>query len=97
MRTMFARDERQTSVDRAGDRLAYLVVSYGALLIAAYRSLVERQPTWDLLALVILGGLVGWAYRAANRVVDRQGILLLGITIVVAAAVALAAMQLDSR
>ena len=97
MRTLFARDERQTSADRAGDRLAYLVVSYGALAIAAYRSLVERQATWDLLGLVILGGLVGWAYRAANRVVDRQGLLLLGITIIVAAGVALAATQLGSR
>jgi hypothetical protein len=35
-------------------------------VIAAYRSFVERQVTWDLLTLVIVGGLVGWAYRAAN-------------------------------
>ena len=91
MRTLLARDERQVTVDRAGDRLAYIVVSYGTLVIAAYRSFVERQATWDLLALVILGGLVGWGYRAANRVVDRQGMVLLGITIIIAAAVAIAA------
>ena len=97
MRTMLARDERQVSVDRAGYRLAYIVVSYGALLIAAYRSFVERQATWDLLALVIVGGLVGWAYRAANRVLDRQTMLLVGATMAVAVAVALAAAVLVGR
>ena len=97
MRTLFARDERQVSVDRAGDRLAYIVVSYGALVIAAYRSFVERQATWDLLALVIVGGLVGWAYRAANRVLDRPTMLLLGLTVAVAAGLAIATTFLIGR
>jgi hypothetical protein len=97
MRTLLARDERQVSVDRAGDWLAYIVVSYGALVIAAYRSFVERQATWDLLALVIVGGMVGWAYRAAKRVLDRQAMLLLGLTIAVAAGLAIATTFLLGR
>jgi hypothetical protein len=97
MRTLLARDERQVTVDRAGDRLAYIVVSFGALVIAAYRSFVEGQATWDLLALVLVGGLVAWTYRAANRVVDRPSTILLGITVLIAAAVAIAAALLTGR
>ena len=58
MRSLFVRDEREAAVEQGGDRLAYIVVSYGLLLIVAYRSFVERQASWDLLALV-----VGWRDR----------------------------------
>jgi hypothetical protein len=43
MRNLFVRDEREAAVEQGGDRLAYLVVSYGLLLVVAYRSLVEQQ------------------------------------------------------
>jgi hypothetical protein len=87
MKQLLARDEREASVDRAGDRLAYLVVSYGLLLVVAYRSFVERRPSWELLALVIVGGLVGTAYRLWHRAFTREAALVIGLTIVVALAV----------
>jgi hypothetical protein len=87
MKQLLARDEREASVDRAGDRVAYLVVSYGLLLVVAYRSFVERQPSWELLALVIVGGLVGTAYRLWHRAFTREAALVIGLTIVVALAV----------
>jgi hypothetical protein len=52
------RDERETSVDQAADRLAYLVLSFGLLAIAAYRSFVAREGSWDLIGLVVIGGTV---------------------------------------
>jgi hypothetical protein len=87
MKQLLARDEREASVDRAGDRLAYLVVSYGLLLVVAYRSFVDRQPSWELLALVIVGGLAGTAYRLWHRAFTREAALVIGLTIVVALAV----------
>jgi hypothetical protein len=49
------------------------------------------------LVLVIVGGLVGWAYRAANQVLDRGAMLLLAVTIAVAAGVAVAVTLLVGR
>jgi hypothetical protein len=88
MRTLLTRDERQMDVDRAADRLAYISVSFGLLAITAYRSLARDQAAWELLAVVILGGVVGWMYRAAHGVVDRRSALLAGLTFLAAAAVA---------
>ena len=74
MRNLFVRDEREAAVEQGGDRLAYLVVSYGLLLIVAYRSLVERQASWDLLALVVLGGIVSVGYRMSRRALSRNAL-----------------------
>jgi drug/metabolite transporter (DMT)-like permease len=81
------RDERESTIDRAGDRLAYLVLSYGLLLIVAYQSLVERRAAWDLLGLVVLGGVVGFAYRFWHRALTRNSAVLVGVTILVAVVV----------
>ena len=72
MNHLVSRDERESSVDRTGDRLAYLVLSFGLLVIVAYRSFVDGAASWDLIGLVILGGLVGTLYRLARRAVSRE-------------------------
>ncbi|HET9519578.1 MAG TPA: hypothetical protein VFO73_00865 [Candidatus Limnocylindrales bacterium] len=84
MKTLLARDEREAAVDRAGDRLAYLVLSYGLLLIVAYRSFVDGQSSWELLALVVAGGGVGAAYRIAQRTATREALILVGLTFLAA-------------
>lgn len=88
MRNLFARDEREASLDRGGDRLAYLVLSYGLLLVVAYRSFVERQASWELVALVVLGGAVSAGYRLWHRDFTREAAMVLGLTFLVAIAVA---------
>ena len=94
MDRLIPRDERETSVDQAADRLSYLVLSFGLLAIVAYRSIVDREASWDLLGLVIISGLVSTGYRVRRRVASRRWqLLLLGtaaIALVVAMVVALA-------
>jgi hypothetical protein len=93
MDRLVARDEREMSVDRAADRLAYLVLSFGLLVIVAYRSIVDGVASWERLALVLLGGAVGAIYRLSHGVLTRQAALVLaaavGIAFLVAAFVAL--------
>lgn len=84
MRSLFVRDEREAAVEQGGDRLAYIVVSYGLLLIVAYRSFVERQASWDLLALVVAGGIVSVGYRVWRRGLSRSALVLVGLTIAIA-------------
>lgn len=88
MTTLVTRDERETRIDLAADRIAYLVVSYGLLLIVAYRSFVNGEAAWDLIGLVILGGIVGLAYRARQGVALGRWTLTLLATMGIAAAAA---------
>jgi hypothetical protein len=94
MTTLVPRDERETGIDLAADRIAYLVVSYGLLLIVAYRSFVNSDAAWDLIGLVILGGVVSLVYRMRQGVVSGRWTLLLvatmGLAIMVAGVVAIA-------
>ena len=82
------RDERTLAVENAGYRWSYLVLSFGALAIAAYRSLARGEATWDLLALVVFAGVVNAAYQASLQVLHKQWVVMSVITLVVAAAVA---------
>ena len=88
MTSLMPRDERETQIDRAADRVAYLVVSYGLLASVAYRSFVNRDVSWDLLGLVVLGGTVGLAYRLRQGVVSGRWTLMLAVTVVIAFVVA---------
>lgn len=88
MNPLMVRDEREISVDQAADRLSYLVLSFGLLAIVAYRSFAGGEAPWDLLGLVVLGGLVGTAYRIQKRAVSRRWGLLLVLTVAVALALA---------
>ena len=95
MHTLLARDEREASIDRTADRFAYLVISYGVLAIIAYRSFVDGQASWDLLGLVVLGGVVGAAYRGLHGALGRRAVVVLAITVLVALAVAVMAIRLS--
>jgi hypothetical protein len=88
MNRLMMRDEREVSVDQAADRLSYLALSFGLLAIVAYRSFVDREASWDLLGLVLLGGLVGTLYRVWQRAVSRRWAVVVAGTVAVALAVA---------
>lgn len=91
MNHLVPRDEREQSIDHAADRLAYLVLSFGLLAIVAYRSLADGASSWDLLALVVLGGVVGTLYRMARRAVSREWVIMAAGTAVVALILAVVA------
>ena len=87
MNAFIARDERETAVDHAADRLSFLVLAYGLLAVAAWRSF-NGDPTWDLLGLIIGAGAIGLVYRLSKGVVTRAWTVVAAGTIVAAAIVA---------
>jgi hypothetical protein len=89
MKIPFVRDERTTSVENASYRLAYLVMSFGLLLSVIYRSLILRDSSWDLLALVLLGGLVAAFYQGTHRILTRHWASVALATAIAAALIAL--------
>lgn len=84
------RDERTVAVENAGYRLAYHALSFGLLGLAAYRSMALGQAAWDLLALVVLGGVLNAAYQGWHRVLYRRWVVMTIVTFVIAALVAVA-------
>ena len=82
------RDERSTAVENASYRVAYMVMSYGALSIVTYRGFVLQQSSWDLLALVVLGGAVATIYQGSNKVLSRNWVIATIATLILAAILA---------
>jgi hypothetical protein len=62
------RDERTVVVENASYRWAYMFVTFGLLVLVVYRSYVHNESPWDLMALVILGGLLSAAYQWFHKV-----------------------------
>jgi hypothetical protein len=87
MRTLVQRDEREVAVDHAADRLSFLVLAYGTLAVVVLRSF-RGESSWDLLALVVVAGAAGLAYRRRQGVVSRTWFLVAVATSIAAAIVA---------
>ena len=86
--TLVQRDERTTAIEYAGFRWSYLVLSFGLLIIVAFRSFVNHESSWDLLALVVLGGVVNTAYQGMHRVLYKRWVVLAVGTLIIAAVLA---------
>ena len=84
------RDERTVAVENAGYRWSYLFLSFGLLVLVAYRSWFRHEQPWDLFALVILGGGIHSVYTGAHRVLSRRWAVVTARTALVAAAAAAA-------
>jgi hypothetical protein len=81
------RDERTVAVEHAGYRWSYLTLSFGLLFITAYRSFAFGDASWDLLALVVVGGVVNTGYQAARRVLYPRWFVMALVTVAAAALV----------
>ena len=65
------KDERTTVVEHASYSLAYKFVGFAILFDVAYRAYVKGETSWDLLAILILSGLLTTAYQIKNKIVNK--------------------------
>jgi hypothetical protein len=88
------RDERTVAVENASYRWAYLLLTYALLVDVMYRSLVRHEATWDLMALVVVGGAVCTVYQARHKILAHgwvmKAVLVACIAGVIAAVLAMA-------
>lgn len=82
------RDERTVIIENAGYRWAYLFLSFGLLILVAFRSFINHESPWDLLLLVVLGGVVGTAYQGWNRVLSKHWVVASLLAVVMAMIIA---------
>ena len=82
------RDERTVALENKAFRWAYGLLSYALLIDVAVRSFLHREQPWDLLGLVIVGGILMAAYQARHGLLTRRWALALVASMVAAAIVA---------
>jgi len=86
------RDERTVAVEDASYRFAYVFISFALLLDVMYRSLVRREASWELLAIVIVGGAVSGVYQWRRKILTghsfKLAFVVFGVAGIVAALVA---------
>lgn len=83
------KDERAVSVENASYTLAYKVMSFALLVDVIYRSFVFKQGTWDLLGIVILGGLAATLYQTRYKIATRSSVKAILLAVVSALLIAL--------
>lgn len=82
------RDERTLAVENAGYRWSSYVLSFGLLLLVAYRSFANGESNWDLLALVIVAGAVNAIYQGTRKVLYQRWVVMSAVTFAIAAVLA---------
>jgi hypothetical protein len=82
------RDERTVAVENASYRWAYLFLSFGLLALVAYRSFMHHESPWDLMTLVVLGGVLSAAYQGFHKVLTARWAATCLLTVVAAGALA---------
>jgi hypothetical protein len=81
-------DERTLAVQNASYRWAYLFLAYGLLVSVAWRAFARNEASWDLMALVIVSGVVTTAYQGRGRILGRRWVRVVASSLVVGAVVA---------
>jgi hypothetical protein len=82
------KDERAVSIEHASYALAIKVVGFALLIDVIYRSIVLKQAAWDLLGIVILGGLVATLYQTHFKTTTRSWVKASLLTVLAAILVA---------
>jgi hypothetical protein len=82
------RDERTEVVEGTAYRWGYLVLSFGLLAVAAYRSFARGERVWDLLGLVVAAGFVNTLYLAGHRTLYRRWVFNAAMAFILAALIA---------
>lgn len=77
------RDERTIVVENASYRWAYRFLSFGLLADIIYRSFEPQANNWDLMALVLLSGLIVILYQTQHKIMTRGWALTAVIMLVV--------------
>ena len=69
------RDERTVAVENASYRWAYAVLTYALLVDVMYRGLFRNEAAWDLMALVIGGGIFCSVYQARQKILAHGWVM----------------------
>lgn len=64
---MITKDERTTFIENISYKFGYNFIAYTLLIDVVYRALRFNEASWDLLAIVIISGLVMTVYQYKKK------------------------------
>lgn len=73
------KDERTIAVAHASSHWAYQVLAFGLLIDVAFR---RPNNSWDIMALLVISGLVATVYQARNRTLPWRQLLFASLAII---------------
>ena len=82
------KDERTILVEKSSYALAYTLITYAILVDVIFRAVVLKQATWDLLGIVILGGLAATLYQTRYKITNRSWVKAIALSILAGVVVA---------
>jgi hypothetical protein len=91
------KDERTESVEKSSYSLAYKFVTYAILLDVVYRAVLLETAAWDLLGIVIAGGLVATIYQTRFRMANRSWVKAILLSMLGAAVIAIVLVLLRAQ
>ncbi|RJE48896.1 MULTISPECIES: hypothetical protein [unclassified Dehalobacter] len=68
------KDERTTFIENISYKFGYVFITFALLLDVVYRSLKLNEAPWDLLALIIISGLVMSLYQYKQKILGKTWI-----------------------
>jgi hypothetical protein len=75
MKSNILSNERAAVIENTGFRWAFVVLAFGLLLDVAYRGFMLNQPSWDILGLIVLSGLIATFYQVSHKLVVSRWFL----------------------
>lgn len=86
------RDERTIAIESKSYSIGYKLALYALLLDTMYRAFFLHQPSWDLLGIVTVCGLITSLYQLNHKILTRSwvkvSLLAFAIAIIIAAFIA---------
>lgn len=74
---MITKDERTTFIENISYKFGYNFIAFTLLLDVVYRGLRFNEAPWDLLAIVIISGLVMTVYQYRKKILGKTWLKLL--------------------
>lgn len=80
---MIIKDERTTFIENISYKFGYNFIAFALLLDVVYRALRFNEASWDLLAIVIISGLVMTIYQYRKKILGKTWLKATAITFVI--------------
>lgn len=77
------KDERTIFIENASHKYGYNFIAFALLLDVIYRSLRFAEAPWDLLAIVVISGLIMGIYQYKQKILGKAWIKIAVLTVAI--------------
>lgn len=83
------KDERTTFIENISYKFGYIFITFALLLDTAYRSFKFNEAPWDMLAIIIISGVIMSIYQYKQKILGKTWLKIFIFTIIIAFIIAI--------